>query len=625
MPNMKHTPLIQFNRVKDKDNNPLQWKFKIDQIHNDVCADNGGISTISVSCDELKGSPNTMFNFTTASFSTGLSCETLKTEYCSVSSIIVLGKIKKDFPGLGLRELKDNITYIQRDTDAQFMSLDFSGRLHICGDIIGVTNASFQTLNIDDNIEFANDNLDATHLSNAGNISSPLRNVETDIKHSTLEARLKSLNIGPSANIHDFLNINNTYLGGIKLKDQDGLTICANNLFIAGRLVPNNDESIINRYDASATISDRFNIDELIPSSSSNNTNRFQIDVPIRFGNQRGEDYFRCIIPNRNRRYTTTGSIGTVLASQTFKKVEIENLNKGWNIITVTIEYVALRRNGNTPAVMAKQVARCYVKGEDADSFTNNTEVNFNDQPRKNSTHGSLENYHRRALRDFNRDQLVEDSDLGVGRELDLNDIKTFKDGIYLTPSADINNSRNFINLDTAFTEISAMQGRARDDSNNVSFNTQIRNSPFFNSDNIDKGVALANGSSSTYDISSKRLMIDHFNRQSQIQNYYDSTHNFNRSFDRTFEYSMSASGDTNPSKENNGNIFLNLKLVPEFGIYNGFNEKAKINFQLKVGVDDDNEILTSTFFVSKIIVMSTSGRVNIKNPSSFGTLVKID
>ena len=70
----------------------------------------------------------------------------------------------------------------------------------------------------------------------------------------------------------------------------------------------------------------------------------------------------------------------------------------------------------------------------------------------------------------------------------------------------------------------------------------------------------------------------------------------------------------------------MNLKLVPESGIYNGFNEKAKINFQLKVGVDDDdNEILTSTFFVSKIIVMSTSGRVNIKNPSSFGTLVKID
>ena len=115
--------------------------------------------------------------------------------------------------------------------------------------------------------------------------------METDIKHSTLEARLKSLNIGSFANIHDFLNINNTYLGGIKLKEQEGSTICANNLFIAGRLVPNNNESIINRYDASATISDRFNIDELIPSSSSNNTNRFQIDVPIRFGNQRGEDY----------------------------------------------------------------------------------------------------------------------------------------------------------------------------------------------------------------------------------------------------------------------------------------------------------------------------------------------
>ena len=252
---------------------------------------------------------------------------------------------------------------------------------------------------------------------------------------------------------------------------------------------------------------------------------------------------------------------------------------------------------------MAKQVARCYVKGEEAGNFSQ-AKVDFNDQPRKNSTHGSLENYHRRALRDFNRDELV-DSDLAVDRELDLNNIKTFKDGIYLTPSVDIINSRNFINLNTAFTEISAMQGRARHDSNNVSFNTQIRNSPFFNSDNIDKGVALANGSSSTYDISSKRLMIDHFNRQSQIQNYYDSTHNFNRSFDRTFEYSMSASGDTNPSKENNGNIFLNLKLVPESGIYNGFNEKAKINFQLKVGVDDDdNEILTSTFFVSKIIVM---------------------
>ena len=169
MPNMKHTPLIQFNRVKDKDNNPLQWKFKIDQIHNDVCAHRGD-STIFVSCDELKGSPNTMFNFTTASFSTGLSCETLKTEYCSVSSIIVLGKIQKQFPGLGLIELKDTITYIQPDTDAQFMSLDFSGRLHICGSIIDVINASFQTLNIEDNIEFANDNLDATDLSNAGNI-----------------------------------------------------------------------------------------------------------------------------------------------------------------------------------------------------------------------------------------------------------------------------------------------------------------------------------------------------------------------------------------------------------------------------------------------------------------------
>ena len=141
---------------------------------------------------------------------------------------------------------------------------------------------------------------------------------------------------------------------------------------------------------------------------------------------------------------------------------------------------------------MAKQVARCYVKGEDADSFTNNTEVNFNDQPRKNSTHGSLENYHRRALRDFNRDQLVE-SDLDVRRELDLGNIETFKDGIYLTPSANINNSRNFINLHTVFTEISAMQGREADN-NDVSFNTQIRNNAFFNSDNIDIGVELENG-----------------------------------------------------------------------------------------------------------------------------------